>query len=96
MIRCELVVTHASMEALISTVISLKTLTLLRHLTIAVALDGLSWEWIDNITSAALHVPMLTALVWKVRSDGRLDSVKMLSFRRIIGNKYSTDIVAMY
>lgn len=83
------------MDALMATVTSLKTLTLLRELTIAVALDRLSWEWMSDITSAALHIPLLSLLVWRLWSDGRLNVVKGLSFQKLIRSSYRTDPVVM-
>ena len=78
-----------------STVTSLATLTLLRELTIAVALDRLSWEWMNDITSAALRIPLLTMLVWRLWSDGPLNLVKGISLHKLIHSEYRTEPVVV-
>lgn len=95
MMRCELVVTHASMEALMFTVTSLEASMFLKELTIAISLDNLSWEWMNDITWAALQVPMLTRLIWKLWSDGSWNLVKRRSLQKLLHSRYPIETVVI-
>ena len=84
------------MDALFSTVNSLKTLTLLRVLTISVGLESVSWDWMDDITSSALQVSMLAKLVWILRSNGTLNLVKRHSFQILMRSWFPEETVELH